>query len=66
MSTVPFVSKANLERVVIPVPPLARQRELAVLGRLIWQYSSLTRRKLALLEQVLGREFSGAKAQEVA
>lgn len=63
-STVPFIGRANLEELIIPVPSMERQRALIELGKTKWKFDQLSRRKVELLDKILRHEFTGAPAQE--
>lgn len=64
-STVPFVSRANVEELLIPVPTMERQRVLVELGMAALRFRQLSRRKAELIDSIISGEISGAEAREV-
>jgi len=57
-TTIPFISRASLESIQIPVPTLERQRALAKFGELNQTYTRLSARKLTLQKRILEHELS--------
>ncbi len=57
-TTIPFVSRTNLESVEIPLPSLERQEAMAKFGELNQTYARLSTRKLNLQKRILEHELS--------
>ena len=57
-TTIPFISRTNLETVEIPLPSLERQRDLAQLGALTQRYATLSTHKLKLQTRILDHALS--------
>ena len=56
ISTVPFVSRMNLMKMDIPIPPLEKQNFLVTLGTANRRYNELTKRKRSLINNILNNE----------
>ena len=55
-TTIPFISRTNLESIIIPVPPLERQKKLVALERTTQRYTQLTARKTELLNSIINHQ----------
>lgn len=59
-TTIPFISRGNLESIVIPVPPIEKQKQLAALERTKQRYTQLTTRKTELLNRIINHQLTTA------
>lgn len=57
-TTIPFISRANLEQMEIPIPTLEQQRAMIALEKTKQRYTQLTKRKLELLNNILNHQLS--------
>ncbi len=55
-TTIPFISRTNLESIIIPVPPLERQKKLVALERTTQRYTQLTARTTELLNSIINHQ----------
>ena len=52
-TTIPFISRANIEKLEITLPNLAQQKKLIDLNRITQRYEKLSNKKLNLHKQIL-------------
>lgn len=57
-TTVPFISRSNLEQIDIPLPSQEQQKALVALQQSKHRYGRLTARKLDLLNELINHELS--------
>lgn len=55
-TTIPYVSRRNLEQIDIPVPPIERQETLVALERAKQHYTTLTTRKIELTNSIINHQ----------
>ncbi len=56
LSSIPFVTRPNLEKIEIPIPPLKKQQMLIDLNKTISKYKDLTEQKTKLLINIMNSE----------
>jgi restriction endonuclease S subunit len=59
-TTIPYISRKNLEQIEIPVPPLQRQETLIALEQAKQHYATLTTRKTELVNNLINCELTDA------
>ena len=55
-TTIPYISRKNLEQIDIPIPPMQRQETLVSLERAKQHYTTLTARKIELTNRIINHQ----------
>ncbi|HNX52694.1 MAG TPA: restriction endonuclease subunit S [Pontiellaceae bacterium] len=55
-TTIPHISRKNLEQIDMPVPPIERQETLVALERAKLLYTTLTNRKIELTNNIINQQ----------
>lgn len=56
LSSIPFITRENLEKLDIPIPPIKKQEKLIKLNTAISKYKELTQRKTDILINIMNAE----------